>query len=144
MHELLKSEPRPARGFLLHSYGGPKEMVKSFADLGAYFSLPGYYAHERKERQRETFKHVPAERLLIETDAPDQVLPEVRTAEIGLQNSCGQAQVYSLTDPATGKALNHPANLKAIYIFAAGLFEESVENLAARVEQNFWRLFGGL
>ena len=27
--------------------------------LGAYFSLPGYFAHERKTRQRETFRHVP-------------------------------------------------------------------------------------
>jgi TatD DNase family protein len=35
MLEILKTEPRPARGFLLHSYGGPKEMVKCFADLGA-------------------------------------------------------------------------------------------------------------
>ena len=55
MLEILKTEPRPACGFLLHSYGGPKEMVSAFTDLGAYFSLPGYYAHERKVRQRETF-----------------------------------------------------------------------------------------
>ncbi|MBI5775633.1 MAG: TatD family hydrolase, partial [Verrucomicrobia bacterium] len=74
MHELLRAGPRPARGFLLHSYGGPAEMVAPLAKLGAYFSFPGYYAHERKARQRETFKLVPADRLLIETDAPDQSL----------------------------------------------------------------------
>ena len=136
MLEILKFEPRPARGFLLHSYGGPKEMVRPFTDLGAYFSLPGYYAHERKERQREAFKHVPGERLLIETDAPDQMLPEMR-------NNFGNRMVYSLTD-ATGKALNHPANLAAVYAFAAGLFGESLESLAVRVEKNFLRLFGGL
>ena len=61
MLELLKTGPRPQCGFLLHSYGGSMEMVESFAELGAYFSLPGYYAHERKERQRETFKRVPRE-----------------------------------------------------------------------------------
>ena len=66
----------------MHSYGGPKEMVTPFADLGAYFSLPGYYAHERKARQREAFQHVPAERLLIETDAPDQRLPEIRKSPL--------------------------------------------------------------
>ena len=138
MLEILKTEPRPAGGFLLHSYGGPKEMVKPFADLGAYFSLPGYYAHERKERQRETFRHVPPERLLIETDAPDQLLPEMRGAESGAR------KVYALNDPATGKSLNHPANLPAVYAFAAELFGESIESCAARVEQNFLRLFAEL
>jgi len=136
MFDLLKSGPRPRRGFLLHSYGGPKEMVKPLADLGAYFSLPGYYAHERKERQRETFRQVPPERLLIETDAPDQLLPEPR-------NSFGDATIYSLTD-ATGQPLNHPANLRAIYEFASLLFGEPIELLAPRVERNFLRLFGGL
>jgi len=134
MLDLLKSGPRPARGFLLHSYGGPEEMVKPFADLGAYFSLPGYYAHERKTRQRETFRHIPSERLLIETDAPDQMLPEGR-------NGFGDATVHPLTD-AEGKPLNHPANLRAVYEFAAWLFGESIEALASRVEQNFLRLFG--
>jgi TatD DNase family protein len=129
MFDLLKTGPRPACGFLLHSYGGPKEMVKPLADLGAYFSLPGYYAHERKERQRDAFRHVPSDRLLIETDAPDQVLPEARTA-------------HALKDPASGKALNHPANLRAVYEFAAGMFGESMETLAERVEENFLQLFG--
>ncbi len=75
LHELLRDHPRPARGFVLHSFGGPAEMIPAFAKLGAYFSFPGYFLHERKLRQRETFKHVPPDRLLIETDAPDQLLP---------------------------------------------------------------------
>ena len=131
MLEILRSEPRPARGFLLHSYGGPKEMVKPFADLGAYFSFPGYYAHERKERQRETFKHIPADRLLIETDAPDQSLPD----------SLNQ---FPLADSAKGKPINHPANLAAVYAFAAELRGLPLTDLAAQVERNFLRLFGGL
>jgi len=131
LFDLLKAGPRPERGFLLHSFGGPQEMVKPFADLGAYFSLPGYYAHERKDRQRETFKHVPPERLLIETDAPDQCLPVARNR-------------FPLTDATTGKPLNHPANLAAVYEFAAELVGAPIKVLAARVEENFWRLFGGI
>lgn len=131
MLELLRAGPRPARGFLLHSYGGPREMVTAFADLGAYFSLPGYYAHERKERQRDVFRHVPADHLLIETDAPDQGLPD-------------NLNQFPLVEPVTGRPLNHPANLAAVYRFAAGLREVEVEALAAEVERNFLRLFGGL
>ena len=76
--ELLRENRKPDRGFLLHSYGGPAEMVEPLAKLGAYFGFPGYFAHERKHRQREVFRHVPPDRLLIETDAPDQTLPEDR------------------------------------------------------------------
>ena len=129
MHDLLRAKPRPERGFLLHSYGGSQEMVMPFAGLGAYFSLPGYYAHERKARHRETFRHVPAERLLIETDAPDQSLPDALNE-------------HPLLDPASGRALNHPANLPAVYRFAAGLLQQSPEDLVAKVEENFLRLFG--
>ena len=128
LHDLLRHEPRPTCGFLLHSYGGPVEMVKPLADLGAYFSLPGYFAHARKQRQRETFRQVPPDRLLIETDAPDQCLPAERTR-------------FPITDETTGRALNHPANIAAVYEFAAELLDESLAPMAARIEGNFQRLF---
>jgi TatD DNase family protein len=118
-------------------------MVKPLADLGAYFSLPGYYAHERKQRQRETFRHVPLERLLIETDAPDQLLPETGNAEGGTRNGLGGATVFPLTDAGSGQRLNHPANLAAVYAFAAELRGEPLESLGACVEENFRRLFCG-
>ncbi len=129
MLEILQNSPRPQCGFLLHSYGGPREMVAALAELGAYFSLPGYFAHERKTRQREAFLAVPPDRLLIETDAPDQSLPPDRVT-------------YPLAVDAAGKPVNHPANLGAIYNFASELFREPLEPLAARVEQNFLKLFG--
>jgi TatD DNase family protein len=129
--ELLQAEPRPGCGFLLHSYGGPQEMITPLARLGAYFSIPGYFAHERKVRQRESFRHVPPDRLLIETDAPDQLLPDARNR-------------HPLTDAASGKAINHPANLEAVYEFVAELLGERVQALANRVEENFQRLFGSL
>ena len=127
--EILQAEPRLACGFILHSYGGSRELIGPLADLGGYFSLPGYFAWERKGRQRETFRHVPRERLLIETDAPDQCLPPERVQ-------------YPLSEPGTGKALNHPANLGAVYQFAAELLGEELTTLAEQVEQNFWRVFG--
>jgi TatD DNase family protein len=131
LYELLKDLPRPQCGFLLHSYGGPQEMIAPLAGLGAYFSLPGYFAHPRKRRQQQAFRLVPRDRFLIETDAPDQPLPVERTK-------------YPLMDPRDGKALNHPANLVAVYEFAAELLGESIEALAGVVEQNFQRLFGTL
>jgi TatD DNase family protein len=127
--EVLQKNLLPRCGFLLHSYGGSREMIEPLARLGAYFSFPGYFAWERKGRQREVFRHVPTERLLIETDAPDQLLPP-------------ELAEYSLEDPNSGKALNHPANLGAVYRFVARLIEKPVDLLASQVEQNFNRLFG--
>ncbi len=129
LQELLRGNPRPSRGFLLHSYGGSKEMVEPLAKLGAYFSFPGYYMHERKARQREAFRCVPLDRLLIETDAPDQLLPD------------GDNR-FPLRD-ANGKALNHPANLPRIYEFVAGERSMAPEGLVTLIEENFSRLFGG-
>ncbi|MFO1500998.1 MAG: TatD family hydrolase [Verrucomicrobiota bacterium] len=128
MLEILEREPRPRCGFVLHSYGGPAEMVEPLAKLGAYFSLPGCFALERKVRQRDAFKRVPPDRLLIETDAPDQNLPAERVA-------------YPLTDQSTQKPINHPANLPAVYRFAAELRNTSLEALTDQVGQNFQRLF---
>jgi TatD DNase family protein len=130
LHELLRNHPRPARGFVLHSFGGPAEMISTFTKLGAYFSFPGYFLHERKLRQRETFKHVPRDRLLIETDAPDQLLPPEKI-------------LHPLAD-VTGRPLNHPANLPAVYAGLAEFLGEKVDALAARVAENFQRAFGGL
>lgn len=129
LHDLLRENSRPACGFVLHSFGGPAEMIPAFTKLGAYFSFPGYFLHERKLRQREAFKQVPPDRLLIETDAPDQHLP-------------GEKILQRLTD-AYGKPLNHPANLPAVYAGLAKWLGEPVESLAARVEENFQRVFGG-
>jgi TatD DNase family protein len=128
LHELLRDNPRPPRGFLLHSYGGSKEMVEPLAKLGAYFSFPGYFMHERKARQREVFQAVPLERLLIETDAPDQLLPDTHNR-------------FPMND-AAGKPINHPANLGAVYEFMAEERGIPLSDFAARIEENFLRLFG--
>lgn len=130
LFDLLQRGPRPVVGFLLHSYGGPLEMVQPLARLGAYFSLPGYFAHERKTRQRETFRHIPRDRLLCETDAPDQLLPDARNR-------------FPLIDPSSGHPLNHPANIEVVYEFAAEILGIPVSDWATQAEENFWRLFGG-
>jgi len=130
MLELLKTLCRPARGFLLHSYGGPVEMVPALVALGGYFSFPGLYLNEPKLRQRECFQQIPLDRLLIETDAPDQMLPT------GLGET--------LTDQYSGKSINHPANLLQVYEGVAKLRGLPVQELAGSVEENFLRFFGGI
>jgi TatD DNase family protein len=126
LFEILSNAALPAGGFLLHSYSGSAEMIPRFASLGAYFSISGYFAHEKKLRQRDNFRLVPPDRLLIETDAPD-MMPPTRYLDYPIENA--------------SERLNHPANIAAVYRFAAELLGTEVPELAARVEANFLRLF---
>lgn len=121
--EIVRTQPVPECGFLLHGYHGPAEMVEGFAKRGAYFSYCGMFLNEAKTARREVFRTIPAERLLVETDAPFMPLPP-------------EYVIY----PYPG--LNHPANIQAVYDGLAKLRGCHVEILAAQVAKNFQRLFG--
>lgn len=129
LHDVLRSAPLPACGFLLHAYSGPAEMVPVFARLGAYFSFNGAFLDPRKHRQRAVFTAVPIDRVLIETDAPAMRLPADR-------------EQFTLPPTAAGEAINHPANLAATYAGFATLREISLDHLVPTVARNFSRLFG--
>jgi TatD DNase family protein len=127
--EIVRSEPVPARGFLLHAYGGPVEMIEGFASRGAYFSFNGYFLGENRQKKREAFREAPLERLLVESDAPAMPLP------VALER-------YSLAETEDGERVNHPGNLVVAYEGVAALRGMEIEEMGKMVERNFWRLFG--
>ncbi len=126
--DTLRTHPLPARGFLIHAYGGSVEMMGEFAKLGGYFSFNAYFLHERRAAQRAVFREVPADRLLVETDAPAMNPPDERNA-------------HPLRD-GLGEALNHPANIEVAYAALAEIRGVAVNDLARQVESNFSALFG--
>ena len=68
--ELLRAEPPPPS--VLHSWSGSAEMARQFLKLGHYLSFAGSITLPRARRPLESARAVPADRLLIETDSPDQ------------------------------------------------------------------------
>ena len=128
LHAVLKKNPRPARGFLLHGYAGPAEMIKNFTDLGAYFSFNPQLLEPRHKSRLNNFRHIPAKRLLVETDAPTKAPPAALNR-------------FPLPPAADGSAVNHPANIAVAYEQLAILRSVPLEALTAQVEQNFRRLF---
>lgn len=128
LEETLRSIPLPRRGFLLHSYGGPAEMVPAFVKLGAYFSISPYFAHPRKAAQLETFAKIPLDRLLTETDAPDMWPPD-------------EMNPHPL-QTADGRPINHPANLSVSYGLLAQALHMDLPELRTLVASNHRRLFG--
>lgn len=135
--EMLASARLPARGFLLHAYSGSAEMAKNFTDLGAYFSFNGNFlgklAGAKSQAGKKDFLHtytlIPADRLLVETDAPAMRLPATH-------------ERFPPLPAPDGSLANHPANLAATYAALAELRSATVESLAAQVEENFLELFG--
>ncbi|MEO1856957.1 MAG: TatD family hydrolase [Rubritalea sp.] len=121
--ETLEKTPTPPRGFLLHSFSGSAEVAKQLAKRGAYFSFSGYFLRQRKMRVQETFRSLPRERILIETDAPHMNPP-----------------TKWICHPLANQA-NHPANLGAIFAGFAEMMGENKERLAEQLELNFQRFF---
>lgn len=113
----------PPRGMLLHSYGGPAEMVAEFLEMGAWFSISGYFFRPGKEAKRDVFRTIPLDRLLIETDSPDMALP-------------GALCRYPVPDDTEG-TLNHPGNLGAIHAAVASIRGMEVGELTECVARNF-------
>lgn len=122
MLEVLRSEPLPRCGFLLHSYGGSAELIPELTQLGAYFSFSAKLLHPQQQKRQNIFRQVPAERLLIETDAPHMSPPD-KLNKYPLFSSDGQ------------KTINHPANLRSIL--------QATENIldCTQLGSNFNKLF---
>lgn len=124
--EILETTPLPARGFLLHAYSGPAEMLPQFIKLGAYFSFNGSFLAEKKQRHRDVFRQIPLDRLLVETDAPAMPPP---------------AKYRPFSFPTPDDKLNHPANIAGIHARISGLLQLSSNLFHEVVGGNFSRLF---
>lgn len=61
----------PVRG-VLHSYSGGPELVREYVALGLHLSFAGPITWANARKPLESLRRVPRERLLAETDAPDQ------------------------------------------------------------------------
>lgn len=143
LERVLRGLENLERGFLMHGYLGPAEMVDFFAERGAYFSFnAGCLRDVGKEelrrlvadgdklpRRLEVWRKVPLERLLVETDAPAMPPPE-------------EWSRFELAGDWCGARMNHPANLAVGYEVLALLRGVSVGELASRVGENFGSIFG--
>jgi TatD DNase family protein len=71
MLEELTRNGLPSGG-VLHSFSGSAEQVPPFAALGLHFSFAGPVTYQGARKPVAAARAVAADRLLVETDAPDQ------------------------------------------------------------------------
>jgi TatD DNase family protein len=67
----LRGFGKPLRG-VVHSFSGSAEQARQLWKLGFLIGIGGPVTHDRARRLRKVVASVPAESLLLETDAPDQ------------------------------------------------------------------------
>ncbi|ACO77715.1 hydrolase, TatD-family [Azotobacter vinelandii CA] len=113
----LLREAALSQGGVLHCFTEDWEMARAALDLGFYISLSGIVTFRNAEALREVARQVPADRLLVETDAP-----------------------YLAPVPHRGKP-NLPQYVREVAEFLAELRGVPFETLAEQTTANFHRLF---
>ncbi len=115
--ELLKEEGANEVGGIMHCFGGSVEIADECLAMNFYISLGGPVTFKNARRPKEVAKHVPLERLLIETDAP-----------------------FLAPHPYRGKR-NEPAYVKRVAEDIADLREMTYEDVCTHTRENAKRLF---
>ena len=102
---------------LMHCFTGSKDFAKKLLDLNAYFSASGIITFKNSIELQETFKMIPLDKLLIETDSP-----------------------YLAPEPNRGKK-NEPSFVKFTADKLALIKDLSSKNLIEITTRNFNNLF---
>lgn len=109
-------------GGVVHCFTDRKEALFAYLDLNMYIGVTGWICDERRGRELlELVPHIPAERLLLETDAP-YLLPR------------------SLRPRPSGRR-NEPAFLTEVLRVVAEARQVTPEELARQTSANATRLF---
>ena len=103
--------------FLLHCFSSSRALAETGIALGGYVSFSGILTFPKSDTLRDIARELPAERLLVETDAP-----------------------YLAPVPVRGKR-NEPANVCHTAMVLAKIRGLSLEQIAALTTGNFLRLF---
>ncbi|WEK06006.1 MAG: TatD family hydrolase [Candidatus Devosia phytovorans] len=118
MAEILKAESaNGAFPFLLHCFTAGPDLARTALDLGGYISFSGIITFRNAEEIRDVAKFVPADRYLVETDAP-----------------------YLAPIPHRGES-NEPSFVRHTAEKVAEVRGISLEQLGAETTANFARLF---
>ncbi|GGD89100.1 LuxR family transcriptional regulator [Aureimonas endophytica] len=118
MMRILTDEIRQERfGFVLHCFTAGRELAEHGLALGGYVSFSGILAFKRSEDLRAIAVTIPDDRILVETDAP-----------------------YLAPPPNRGKR-NEPAFVRDTAAALAEVKGLTLEELATRTSDNFFRLF---
>ena len=114
---IMTEEGAQAVGGVMHCFTETWDTARAALDLNFYISFSGIVTFRNAESLRDVARQVPADRLLIETDAP-----------------------YLAPVPHRGRA-NEPSYVRYVAECLAAVRGEPVETIAEQTTSNFFRLF---
>ena len=115
---MLAEEGADEVGGIMHCFVEDLATAERAIELGFYISFSGIVTFNSANELKEVAKALPAERILVETDAP-----------------------YLAPVPYRGKS-NQPAYVREVAEYIAELRGVSYEEIAQQTGENFNRLFG--
>ncbi|KKK22723.1 hypothetical protein P175DRAFT_0514569 [Aspergillus ochraceoroseus IBT 24754] len=136
--------PLLQRGGLVHSFAGSKEQMLRLVDLGLEISVNGISF--RTESQLDMVRHIPLDKLQLETDAPwcevmgnDPKIAPYLAPGRPLPSSCKHNR-FVLGKMV--KTRNESCTMERVALVVAGLKGVSVAEVAAAAWDNSVRMFG--
>lgn len=135
--ELLDEAGELPRGMLIHCFGGSAEVAMELVKRGAYISFSGSITRPNNKKAGPAILAVPAERILIETDAPDILPQNIDMTTLYAGGVPSPASVAS----ADAAPPNEPAFLRWVLARAAELRGMGESEFAALTFSNAERFF---
>ena len=102
---------------VMHCFTASQEVAEAAMELGFYISFSGILTFKNAQELKEVAKHVPLDRILVETDSP-----------------------YLAPVPFRGK-MNQPGLVRFVAAEIARLRGVPLEEIEAATSRNFFRLF---
>jgi TatD DNase family protein len=115
---ILSLRRLPGLRGVVHSFAGSEQQAQRLWDIGFHLGIGGPVTYARARRLRNLVARMPLDRLLLETDAPDQ------------------------PDAMHRGQRNEPARLGEVLGCIASLRDESAAAIATATTANARRLFG--
>lgn len=115
--KVMQQENAAQIGGVMHCFAESLEIANQAIEQNFYISLSGILTFKNAVELQNVAKHVPLDRLLIETDSP-----------------------YLAPVPFRGKQ-NHPALVKHVALALSELRQVSYEEIARQTTENFYRCF---
>ncbi len=113
----LREEKAGAAGGVIHCFSGDAKAARQYLEMGFYISIPGVVTFNKAQVLREVVKGLPADKLLLETDAP-----------------------FLAPVPHRGKR-NEPAYVQYTAAACAEIRKQDISELAATTTANACRVF---
>ena len=101
----------------MHCFTGSKEFAHYLIDIDCYFSASGVITFKKSKELAETFKSIPNDKILVETDSP-----------------------YLSPEPLRGK-INVPSNIVHTVKFISLLKKTTDDDVEKFTTNNFQQLF---